>query len=131
MGPDLDRRDPARRGRAEDADGIEAQKRMDEGLLVPDDVMIALVRERSSEADAAVGFVLDGFPRTVPQADALDSMLQSRGQRLDIAVRLTVPRGGAGAPARSATGVSGVQAGVQPGYGGAPDGRHLRRSIRT
>jgi adenylate kinase len=71
--------------------GIEAQKRMDEGLLVPDDVMIALVRDRSSEADAAVGFVLDGFPRTVPQADALDSMLQSRGQRLDIAVRLAVP----------------------------------------
>jgi adenylate kinase len=71
--------------------GIEAQKRMDEGLLVPDDVMIALVRERSAEADARVGFVLDGFPRTVPQADALDSMLQTRGLRLDVAVGLAVP----------------------------------------
>lgn len=71
--------------------GLEAQKRMDQGLLVPDDVMIGLVRERSTETDAREGFVLDGFPRTVPQADALDSMLQSRGQRLDAAVALAAP----------------------------------------
>lgn len=71
--------------------GVEAQKRMDEGLLVPDDVMIGLVRERSAETDATAGFVLDGFPRTVPQADALDSMLQTRGLRLDVAVGLSVP----------------------------------------
>jgi adenylate kinase len=71
--------------------GVEAQKRMDQGLLVPDEVMIGLMRERSAESDASMGFVLDGFPRTVVQADALDSMLQTRGLRLDMAVGLVVP----------------------------------------
>jgi len=71
--------------------GLEARKRMDQGLLVPDDVMIGLVRERSDTADARGGFVLDGFPRTVNQADALDSMLQGRGQRLDAVISLAVP----------------------------------------
>ena len=51
---------------------------MDAGLLVDDDVMIGLVRERTLEPDAAQGFVLDGFPRTVPQAEALDAMLAER-----------------------------------------------------
>lgn len=72
--------------------GLEARTRMDTGLLVPDEVMIGLVRDRSAEGDAAEGFVLDGFPRTVPQADALDSMLQARGQRLDAAVGLDAPQ---------------------------------------
>lgn len=72
--------------------GLEARNMMDAGLLVGDDVMIGLVKERSAELDAETGFVLDGFPRTVPQADALDSMLQSRGQRLDAAVGLDAPR---------------------------------------
>lgn len=71
--------------------GREAGKRMDQGLLVPDDVMIGLVRERSDAPDASGGFVLDGFPRTVPQADALDSMLQGRGHRLDAVISLAVP----------------------------------------
>ena len=71
--------------------GREAKKTMEAGLLVGDDVMIGLVRERSTEHDAEDGFVLDGFPRTVPQADALDSMLQSRELRLDAAVSLTAP----------------------------------------
>ena len=71
--------------------GLEARKRMDSGLLVPDDVMIGLVRDRSAEDDSAAGFVLDGFPRTVPQANALDSMLQARGQRLDAAVGFDAP----------------------------------------
>ncbi|MFI5370319.1 MAG: adenylate kinase [Candidatus Eisenbacteria bacterium] len=71
--------------------GVEARKRMDQGLLVPDDVMIALVRERSDAPDARGGFVLDGFPRTVAQANALDSMLQARGHRLDAVVSLAVP----------------------------------------
>jgi adenylate kinase len=71
--------------------GIEARKRMDAGLLVPDDVMIGLVKERSGESDAREGFVLDGFPRTVPQADALDSMLQRREQRLDVVLSLEAP----------------------------------------
>lgn len=72
--------------------GLEARQRMEAGLLVPDEVMIGLVKERSAAEDAQAGFVLDGFPRTVPQADALDSMLQSRGQRLDAAVGLDAPR---------------------------------------
>ncbi len=72
--------------------GLAARKTMDAGLLVGDDVMIGLVKERSAEPDAESGFVLDGFPRTVPQADALDSMLQARAQRLDAAVALDAPR---------------------------------------
>jgi len=69
--------------------GLEAQRRMDAGLLVSDDVMIGLVKDRIAEPDAARGFVLDGFPRTVPQAEALDQMLAARGLRLDAAVSLT------------------------------------------
>ena len=69
--------------------GLEAGRRMDAGLLVPDEVMIGLVRDRISEKDAASGFVLDGFPRTVPQADALDRILAERGAKLDAAISLT------------------------------------------
>jgi adenylate kinase len=71
--------------------GIEAQKQMDQGLLVGDEVMIGLVNERSAAADAMGGFVLDGFPRTVPQADALDATLSERGHGLDAAVSLKAP----------------------------------------
>jgi adenylate kinase len=68
--------------------GLEAARQMNQGLLVADDVMIGLVRERSGAPDAGQGFVLDGFPRTVPQADALDGMLGGRGQRVDAVVSL-------------------------------------------
>lgn len=71
--------------------GLEARKLMDQGLLVPDQVMIGLVRERTLESDALGGFVLDGFPRTVPQADALEGFLLERGRRLDVVVSLTAP----------------------------------------
>ena len=71
--------------------GIEARKLMDQGLLVPDAVMIGLVRERTLERDAEKGFVLDGFPRTVPQADALDAILAERLRPLDVVVSLTAP----------------------------------------
>jgi adenylate kinase len=64
---------------------------MARGQLVSDDVMVGLVRERIADPDAREGFVLDGFPRTVPQADALDAMLKERGQRLDGAVVLQAP----------------------------------------
>ncbi len=73
--------------------GMEAQRLMEAGHLVGDDVMIGLVKERSGQPDAAPGFVLDGFPRTVAQADALDAMLEGRGQMLDVAVSLTAPDG--------------------------------------
>jgi adenylate kinase len=71
--------------------GAEARKVIDRGLLVPDPVMIGLVRERTLEPDACKGFVLDGFPRTVPQADALDAFLGERGKPLDVVVALTAP----------------------------------------
>ena len=61
-------------------------------MLVSDHIMIELVRERSAHEDAQPGFVLDGFPRTVTQANALDSMLQSREQRLDVVAGLEAPR---------------------------------------
>ncbi len=70
--------------------GREAQRTMDQGLLVPDEVMIGLVRERVAAPDAGAGFVLDGFPRTVPQADALDAMVGERGGRLDGVLYLQV-----------------------------------------
>jgi len=71
--------------------GKQAKQLMDAGQLVPDDVMIGLVRERTVEKDARGGFVLDGFPRTVPQADALGAMLAERSLELDLAVLLQAP----------------------------------------
>jgi len=71
--------------------GVEARKLMDQGLLVPDSVMIGLVRERTLEPDARKGFVLDGFPRTVPQADALDAILAERHRPLEVVISLTAP----------------------------------------
>src|ERR1041384_1926025 len=71
--------------------GTEARMLIDQGLLVPDPVMIGLVRERTLEPDAQKGFVLDGFPRTVPQANALDAFLAERGKPLDVVVALTAP----------------------------------------
>ena len=70
--------------------GLEARRQMDSGRLVDDGVMIGLVRERTSEPDAREGFVLDGFPRTVPQAEALDAMLAERGQQIDGVLSLAV-----------------------------------------
>lgn len=71
--------------------GMQAKKLMDQGLLVPDDVMIGLVRERTLEPDAQAGFLLDGFPRTIPQADALEAFLRERGRSLSVVVALTAP----------------------------------------
>jgi adenylate kinase len=71
--------------------GREAGQIMAAGQLVPDPIMIGLVRERTAEADAAAGFVLDGFPRTVPQAEALDVMLAERGRAVDVALLLSAP----------------------------------------
>jgi adenylate kinase len=63
---------------------------MDRGELVPDDVVIAVVADRMDQSDAANGFVLDGFPRTVAQAEALDRELAARGIRLDVVLELEV-----------------------------------------
>jgi len=71
--------------------GLEAKRQMDQGLYVADDVMVGLVRERTQAPDAAEGFVLDGFPRTVPQAESLRHMLSDRGQELGAVVSLAAP----------------------------------------
>lgn len=67
-------------------------QKMDAGGLVPDEVVIDLIRQRIEQDDAKPGFLLDGFPRTVPQAEALDRLLESKGQKLNAVVALTVPR---------------------------------------
>jgi adenylate kinase len=72
--------------------GLEAQEYMNRGALVPDSVVIGLVDERLQKADTAPGFLLDGFPRTVPQAQALDSLLKGKGLALDAVIQLDVPR---------------------------------------
>ncbi len=72
--------------------GKAADQFMSAGKLVPDNVVIGLVGERLREPDAQQGFILDGFPRTVPQADALDHALTELGARLDHVVQIDVPR---------------------------------------
>ena len=71
--------------------GLEAKKYMDAGELVPDEVTIGIVKERLAQPDCAAGFILDGFPRTVPQADALGSALESMGTALDAVILVDVP----------------------------------------
>jgi adenylate kinase len=63
---------------------------MEAGKLVPDDIIIEMIAERIAQPDAARGFILDGFPRTVPQAEALDRMLAERGQKLDHVILMEV-----------------------------------------
>ena len=70
--------------------GLRAKHIMDRGELVPDEVVIAVVADRIDHAGAANGFVLDGFPRTVPQAEALDRELAARGIGLDAVLELEV-----------------------------------------
>jgi len=67
-------------------------QKMDAGGLVPDEVVIDLIRQRTEQPDAKAGFLLDGFPRTVPQAEALTSLLSSRHERLNVVVALQVDK---------------------------------------
>jgi len=71
--------------------GLEAKRYMDAGELVPDEVTIGIVKERLAQPDCETGFILDGFPRTVPQADALGTALASMGRALDAVVLVDVP----------------------------------------
>lgn len=70
--------------------GVEARRYMDAGELVPDEITINMVRGRLAEPDAGDGFLLDGFPRTVPQAATLDKMLVDMGTTLDLVLELVV-----------------------------------------
>lgn len=71
--------------------GLEAQPIMESGGLVPDDLMIGLIKERLAQPDAAKGCILDGFPRTVPQAEKLDTILAGNGSDKVAVVHLLVP----------------------------------------
>ena len=73
--------------------GLKAKDVMERGELVSDDIVVAIVSDRIEEADCAKGFILDGFPRTVAQAGALDGMLKEKGIGLDVVVELTVDDG--------------------------------------
>jgi adenylate kinase len=73
--------------------GLRAKSIMDRGELVPDEVVVAIIADRIGQPDAKHGFVLDGFPRTVPQAQALDRLLAERGLKLDAVLELKVDEG--------------------------------------
>lgn len=71
--------------------GKKAQECMDKGQLVPDEIILGMVKERLSQPDCQKGFILDGFPRTVAQAEALGKLLSEMGKKLDFALALIVP----------------------------------------
>lgn len=71
--------------------GKKAKTYMDQGLLVPDELVVDLVVDRVNQEDCVNGYVLDGFPRTIPQAEALDKALSELGQKVDFAIDVDVP----------------------------------------
>ncbi|GAB1613256.1 adenylate kinase [Mammaliicoccus lentus] len=90
--PHISTGDMFRKAIKEETDlGKQAKSYMDRGELVPDEVTIGIVRERLAEEDAKKGFLLDGFPRTVEQADALNDILSSLGREVDAVINIQVP----------------------------------------
>lgn len=71
--------------------GQKAKTYMDQGALVPDELVVDLIMDRFKAADCADGYVLDGFPRTIPQAEALDAALNAQGESVDYAINVEVP----------------------------------------
>ena len=71
--------------------GKKAKTFMDQGLLVPDELVVDLVVDRVNQEDCSNGYVLDGFPRTIPQAEALENALKAQGQNVDFAIDVDVP----------------------------------------
>jgi len=89
--PQISTGDMLRAAKKEGKLPTELIEKMASGGLVPDEVVIGLIDERTKADDAKPGFLLDGFPRTVPQADALETLLAARGQQLDHVIALEVP----------------------------------------
>ena len=71
--------------------GMKAKGFMDQGMLVPDEITIGMLMDRIKDADCANGYVLDGFPRTIPQAESLTKALSAQGESIDFAVNVDVP----------------------------------------
>ena len=71
--------------------GMEAKKYMDQGLLVPDELTVRILLDRVAQKDCENGYVLDGFPRTIPQAEVLDGALTELGDKIDYAIDVNVP----------------------------------------
>jgi adenylate kinase len=90
--PQISTGDMLREAKANGTLPPELVAKMAAGGLVPDETVIELIRARTEKPDAKNGFLLDGFPRTVPQADALNKLLASRGTKLDIVIALDVPK---------------------------------------
>ncbi|MBD5495916.1 MAG: adenylate kinase [Lachnospiraceae bacterium] len=71
--------------------GMEAKKYMDQGLLVPDELTVKILLDRVAKPDCKNGYVLDGFPRTIPQAEVLDKAITELGEKIDYAINVDVP----------------------------------------
>ena len=71
--------------------GVEAKKFMDSGKLVPDSLLIDIIKDRLAKPDVKAGWMLDGYPRTTPQAEALDKILPGLGQKIDVVLNVDVP----------------------------------------
>ena len=71
--------------------GMEAKKYMDQGMLVPDELTVKILLDRVANPDCVNGYVLDGFPRTIPQAEVLDAALKELGDKIDYAINVDVP----------------------------------------
>jgi len=90
--PHISTGDILRRNIADETElGLQVKEILDRGDLVPDETMVELIRTRLAEPDTEEGFVLDGFPRTMPQAEALDEMLAEIGRPLTVVLELSVP----------------------------------------
>lgn len=71
--------------------GKEAKRYMDAGQLVPDELLISIIKDRLAKPDVAGGYMLDGYPRTTPQAEAMDKILPELGQKIDVVLNIAVP----------------------------------------
>ena len=106
--------------------GAKAKEYMDRGDLVPDEITVAMVRDRLAEDDAKAGFLLDGFPRNVPQAETLKKMLAELDTRLTVVLELVVDSGRGGPAAVRAPYLPPVRAGLARALRPAQPARRLR-----